>query len=422
MLLLFINGFKLQAILNSPYLYATVHSFLAKTLERLIQKTWYNHGGDSTKLSFMKNTWLVFPVALAIASCGTPQNKEDVNKDSSTTLNSSSNNPARSLEPKGAAPAWAPDMKDRMLVVIEKLQSYNAPPIETLSAQQARLQPTPAMAVMDVIKENNVSVPAPKVNKMDKDIQVNGTTLQTRVYTPTDEKASHPLIVYYHGGGWVIADLNTYDASAQALAEKTGSVVVSVHYRQGPENKFPTAHNDAFAAYQWVLKNADSLKGDANNISVVGESAGGNLACNVSIMARDKGVKMPVAQVLVYPVANNDMNNASYTKYAAAKPLNKPMMEWFAKNYLNNMSEAADPRISLVKAKLNGLPPTMIILAEIDPLHDEGKLLADKLEAAGVKVTHKDYSGVTHEFFGMGVLVPQAMEAEDAAANFLTKR
>lgn len=366
------------------------------------------------------NLWLALPVALVVVtSCGSGQNNPDKDKDSSTVISSSSSNQAKTLEPKGSAPDWAPDIKDRMLVVIEKLQSYNAPPIETLSAQEARKQPTPATAVMDVIKENNVSVPAPMVTKMDKQLQVNGTTLQTRVYTPNDGKASYPVIVYYHGGGWVIADLDTYDASAQAIAEKAGAVVVSVHYRQGPENKFPTAHNDAFAAYKWVVDNAASLKGDANNISVAGESAGGNLACNVSIMARDKGVKMPVAQVLVYPVANNDMNNASYTKYAAAKPLNKPMMEWFAKNYLNNMSQAADPRISLVKAKLNGLPRTMIITAGIDPLHDEGKMLADKLEAAGVKVTYKDYSGVTHEFFGMGAVVPEAMEAEDAAANFL---
>lgn len=358
---------------------------------------------------------VLFAGALAFSACSSTRN-------STGAMNSASDNQAKALTPKGPAPAWAPDIKDNMLVVIEKLQSYGAPPIETLSAKEARKQPTPTDAVMDVMKDAGISKPTPMSTKMDRTINANGTQLQTRIYTPTESRQMYPVIVYYHGGGWVIANLDTYDASAQALAEKTGSVVVSVHYRQGPEHKFPTAHNDAFDAYQWVVNNMSEIKGDANHIAVVGESAGGNLACNVSIMARDKGIKMPVAQVLVYPVANNDMNDGSYIKYAAAKPLNKPMMMWFAQNYLNNMSEAADPRISLVRANLNGLPPTLIIGAEIDPLHDEGKLLADKLEAAGVRTRYKNYEGVTHEFFGMATVLPQAIAAQDMAASFLSKR
>jgi acetyl esterase/lipase len=217
----------------------------------------------------------------------------------------------------------------------------------------------------------------------------------------------------------VIADLDTYDASARGLAEGAGAVVVSVHYRQGPEHKFPTAHNDAFAAYQWVLKNATSIKGNAKMIAVAGESAGGNLACNMSIMARDKGIAMPVHQLLVYPVANNDMNSASYLKYAAAKPLNKPMMEWFATNYLGDLGKAADPRISLVKANLKGLPPTTIVAAEIDPLLTEGRLLGDKLKEAGVAIDYKLYNGVTHEFFGMAAIVPDAKDAQAYATGRL---
>jgi acetyl esterase/lipase len=133
-------------------------------------------------------------------------------------------------------------------------------------------------------------------------------------------------------------------------------------------------------------------------------------------MARDKGIKMPLHQLLVYPVASNDMNSASYVKYAAAKPLNKPMMEWFAKNYLPNMATAADPRISLVKANLKGLPSTTIIGAEIDPLQTEGRLLADRLKEAGVTVNYQLYDGVTHEFFGMATVIPQAKEAQALAA------
>lgn len=156
-------------------------------------------------------------------------------------------------------------------------------------------------------------------------------------------------------------------------------------------------------------------------IAVAGESAGGNLACNMSIMARDKGIMIPIHQLLVYPVANNDMNSASYLKYAKAKPLNKPLMEWFAKNYLPNMNMAKDPRISLVNANLKGLPPTTIIAAQIDPLTTEGELLADKLKEAGVEVNYKLYNGSTHEFFGMAAVVPDAKEAQAFATSDLKK-
>jgi acetyl esterase len=323
------------------------------------------------------------------------------------------------LKPKGAKPAWASDITDNMQVVIEKLESYGAKPIDSLSAVEARKNPTPTTAVMDVMKENNIAMPPSTVDTMGKEIPVNGGNIHARIYTPKNANSALPVIVYYHGGGWVIADLDTYDASAKGLAEQVGAVVVSVHYRQGPEHKFPVAHQDAFAAYQWVLKNAVELKVDSSKIAVVGESAGGNLAANVSMMARDKKIKMPLYEVLVYPVANNDMNNGSYTKYANAKPLNKPMMGWFAKNYLPSMGAAADPRISIVKANLKGMPPTTIITAEIDPLHDEGQMLSEKLSAAGVKVKYKNYDGVTHEFFGMATVLKEAKDAQALAASDL---
>ena len=262
-------------------------------------------------------------------------------------------------------------------------------------------------------------MPASTVDTSGKEIPVNGGTIHARVYTPRGNDSSYPVIVYFHGGGWVIADLDVYDGSARALAENVGAVVVSVHYRQGPEHKFPTAHNDAFAAYQWVLKNAQSLKANPQRIALAGESAGGNLACNVSIMARDKKIQMPVHQLLVYPVANNDMNSASYQKYGTAKPLTKPLIEWMVKHYLPNAEASADSRIALVKANLNGLPPTTIVAAEIDLLQTEGKLLEDKLKAAGVAVDYKLYEGVTHEFFGMATVVPDAKDAQAFAAGKL---
>lgn len=330
-------------------------------------------------------------------------------------------NAIREIKPSGPAPEWAPDMKPEMQAVIEKLASYQDKPIPELTAQQARMNHTPTNAVMDLIKEYNIPVPAPMVDTTGKDIPVKGGNIHLRIYTPNAGAQPFPVIVYYHGGGFVIADLDTYDASARGLSEQTGAVVVSVAYRLAPEHKFPTAHNDAYAAYLWTLNNVATIKGDAKRIAVAGESAGGNLAANVSIMARDKGAAIPAHQLLVYPVAGSDMNTKSYQKYAAAKPLDKPMMGWFVKNYLNNMGEAKDPRISLVNANLKGLPSTTIITAEIDPLQSDGMLLGEKLKDAKVKVDSKNFSGVTHEFFGMSLLVPQAKEAQAYATNELKK-
>jgi len=325
------------------------------------------------------------------------------------------------VKPKGPKPSWAPEIKDEMWAVIEKLLSYGDRPIAELTPQEARMNHTVKDAVMDLIKENNIAVPAPQVDTMGREIEVEDGTIHARIYTPKNKTGPFPVIVYYHGGGWVIANIDVYDASAAALSEKVGAIVVSVGYRKGPEKRFPTAHNDAYAAYLWVLKNAGSFKGDALNVGVAGESAGGNLAANVSIKARDNKVTMPVHQLLVYPVANSDTNSPSYIKYGDAKPLDKPSVLWFLKHYLNNMDEAKDPRISLVAAKLDSLPSTTIVLAEIDPLQSEGMLLGQKLQEAGVKVSSKLYTGVTHEFFGTAALVPDAKDAQAFAAEEFKK-
>ena len=324
-----------------------------------------------------------------------------------------------SLKPSGAAPAWGTSIKPEMQVVIEKLESLGGKPIETLDAKEARLQPTPTDAVMAVMKDHNMTIPVPLCDTIGKQIPVTGGTTHIRIYTPKEGKAPFPIVVYYHGGGFVIADLDVYNAGPQALCEQTGAIIVSVEYPKGPEKKFPAAHNVAFDAYQWILKNAASFKGNPTKIAVAGESAGGNLAANVSMMARDKKIMVPIYAVLVYPVANNDMNSESYVKYAQAKPLNKAMMGWFVKNYLTSEAQAADPRISLVKANLAGFPKTLIIGAEIDPLQSEGKLLADKLKDAKVETDYELYNGVTHEFFGMAAVVPQAKDAQALAAKKL---
>ncbi|MDP4130400.1 MAG: alpha/beta hydrolase [Bacteroidota bacterium] len=323
------------------------------------------------------------------------------------------------IKPKGQKPDRAPDIHPEMQAMIEKLVSYGAPAVETLTAIEARKNPTRAMAVMDLMKENNIPMPVPKVDTIGKNIPVAGGSIHVRIYTPQTAMTSYPMILFIQGSGWVIADMNTYDASASGICELTGAVVVSVNYRQGPENKFPTAHQDCFAAYLWMLKNAASFKGDTSKVGLLGESAGGNLAANVFIMARDKKIKVPVAEVLVYPITQSDMNTASYQKKAMAKPLSKAMMAWFFKMYLPSMASATDPGIDLIRANLKGLSPTTIIADELDPLQTDGRMLRDKMKEQGVAVTYYNYDGVTHAFLGTAAIVPEAKQAQALTANRL---
>ena len=211
------------------------------------------------------------------------------------------------------------------------------------------------------------------------------------------------------------------DAGARSIAKFADCIVVSVGYRLSPENKFPAAHDDAFAAYKWVTENAASFGGDPEKIAVAGESAGGNLACATAIAARDGRVTPPLWMGLVYPLAGNDLNTESYTEYAHAKPLNKPMIEWMVGHYTDDPSDTSDPRINLVSADLRGLPGATIINAEIDPLATDGERLERALKEADVRVHRHVYHGVTHEFFGMGLVVKDAAVAEQAVAHDLKK-
>ena len=199
--------------------------------------------------------------------------------------------------------------------------------------------------------------------------------------------------------------------------------MLSVEYRRAPENKFPAAHDDAAAAYRWALANAAAIGADPKRIAVMGESAGGNLAINTAIAARDGGWQQPAAMVLVYPLAGVNMGTPSYVEHAHAKPLNKAMMEWFVKQATNGGTDLADPRIDLVgKASLGGLPPAIVVTAEIDPLRSEGLALIDKLKAAGVPVQAEDYAGAAHEFFGAAAIDGDAKDAQAFVAEQLKTR
>ncbi len=307
-----------------------------------------------------------------------------------------------------------------MSKVLDQLQGKNGKAIETLTAEEARQQPTPADAVKDLIAKNK-NVKESKLADV-HEIQVAGGKgmIPARIYIPLG-KGPFPIVVYYHGGGFVIATNDTYDATPRSLAEQMKVIFISVEYRKAPEAKFPAAHDDAFAAYKWVLANAASFGGDPKHVAVAGESAGGNLALNVAIRARDEKIQLPAHELLVYPVAGNDMNTESYKENAAAKPLSKPMMAWFIKQYTNTAAEANDPRLNLMAANVKGLNPATVITAEIDPLRSEGKSLADKLKQAGVKVEYKNYKGVTHEFFGMAAVVDDAKEAQKWAAKEMSR-
>lgn len=312
------------------------------------------------------------------------------------------------------------DVDKDMKSVLDELATLGSKPIESLTPAEARRQPTLANAVEAVLKKKNESTAPEEVAKVqNRTIPGAAGSLPARIYTPKGGKAPYPVVLYFHGGGFVIGSNDSYDATPRGLANGAEAVVVSVDYRKAPENKFPAAHDDAYAAYSWVLKNAGSFSGDPKKVAVAGESAGGNLAANVAIEARDKHQPLPVHLLLVYPVASSDTSSESYVKYATAKPLNRAMMTWFTDKYFRTPADAKDPRIDLIHANLTGLPPTTIVNAEIDPLLSDGKELAKKLDDAKVVVKQKTYSGVTHEFFGLGAVVGDAKDAMKFACGEL---
>ncbi|MEH2245547.1 alpha/beta hydrolase [Nostoc sp.] len=315
---------------------------------------------------------------------------------------------------KSAEAVSTPDTQ--MKAVLDELTSFNAPPIEKLSPMNARNNPTVADAVIGVLAKRRKPAVEMVGDVNHQLIPGPGGDLLARIYLPKG-KGPFPVLVYFHGGGWVIANLDTYDSSCRALTNAANCMVVSVAYRQAPESKFPAAAEDAYAATQWVMANAARINGDPQRVAVGGESAGGNLAAVTCLMARDRGGKIPVHQMLIYPVTNYAFDTPSYQENANAKPLNKAMMIWFWKQYLNSESDGSNPYASPLRAEnLRGLPPATVITAEIDPLRSEGEAYAKRLREAGSPVKATNYNGVTHEFFGTGAVVDKAKQAVREAA------
>jgi acetyl esterase/lipase len=303
-----------------------------------------------------------------------------------------------------------------MRAVLEELASMGGKPIETLTPEEARKQPTPADAVMSLLKkqgkDTSPTALVPGVTSVDREIAGAAGNIPARIYTP-DGPGPFPVIVYFHGGGWVIADKEVYDGGARGLAKQANAIVVSSDYRRAPEAKFPASHDDAVATYKWAAENAASINGDPRRLALAGESAGGNMAVSTAVAARDAGMTKPMHILAVYPVAQTgNLGTKSYIDSAMAKPLNKPMIEWFVDKLLAKPEDKSNPRLDIVNAKLSGLPPVTIINAQIDPLREDGAMLQAALKKAGVQVDRKTYDGVTHEFFGMAAVVKDAADAQ----------
>jgi acetyl esterase/lipase len=310
-----------------------------------------------------------------------------------------------------------------MAAVLDALAALNPKPLETLTAEEARKQPTPADAVMSVLKlKEQDADPArlvPDVSAADRTIPGAVGPLPARVYTPK-EGGPWPVIVYFHGGGWVLASKEVYDGAPRALSGLVKAVVVSVDYRLAPENKFPAQHDDALAVYHWVAERAADLGGDPKRLALAGESAGGNLALSTAISARQAGMTPPQHVLAVYPVVQlTDMDTPSYRDSAQARPLNKAMMAWFGDKVFSSPSQKQDPRVDLLGAELRVLPTVTLINAQIDPLRSDGDLLAQALKKANVSFKHQVFKGVTHEFFGMAPVVGNAKSAQRLAATEL---
>ena len=320
----------------------------------------------------------------------------------------------------GIPASGAPVDPDNQAVLDALTKTLKVRPYHTLSPAEARQQPTFTDAVNSVLRAQGKPI-TPPPGTSERNIQVPGAAgnLNALVITPTGARGPLPVILYFHGGGWVIADSKVYAGGARALARGAQAIVVSVDYRLAPEAPFPAQHDDALASYRWVLANAASIGGDPARIALAGESAGGNLAVATAMQARDAGLAPPRHILSVYPIAGNDLNTPSYQDTANGPTLNRALMAWFFRYTPRTPADLMDPRINLVGGNLAGLAPVTIVAAQIDPLRSEGELLAQRLAAAGVAVDRREFAGATHEFFGADAVIADAVEAQAYAAGRL---
>jgi acetyl esterase len=299
--------------------------------------------------------------------------------------------------------------------VIEMVIRSGRPAYHQLSPKDAR----------QLFRETRpASTPTPPEIGVVRDVVAESTAgaIPLRVYRPRGVAAGVPVpaLIFFHGGGWVIGDLDTHDVLCRQLTAAAGIVVVAVDYRLAPESKFPAAADDAWAATRWIVAHADTLGIDARRIAVGGDSAGGNLAAVVCLQARDAGAPAIALQTLLYPVTDIGIEWPSYQQFGEGYLLTGQSMRWFIAHYLTSEREAADWRASPLRApSLRGLPPALIVTAGFDPLRDEGEAYARALRDAGVRVDYVCYGGMIHGFVPMGKLIATGNRAVSHVAASL---
>jgi acetyl esterase len=296
----------------------------------------------------------------------------------------------------------------RLRAILDEAKALGHPPAHELTPELARLHRVEMMARF---------VPMPEYADVQVEqgtIDAAGRKIRVRVYSAGGDGTA-PVVVFFHGGGWVAGTLETHDPYCRALAKEAGVVVVSVDYRLAPEHKFPAGLEDCLAVTEWVLAHAGELGGDGSRVTVGGDSAGGTLATVVALLLRDKGVKKLAGQILLYPAtAYYDPPTASYVENAKGYGLTRLGMMWFWDHYLNDKSEAADFRVvPLLAGSLTGLPRAFVVTAEYDVLRDEGQAYVKKMAEAGVEVTHVFAEGMNHGFAASANEFPFLPQAKD---------
>ncbi|HEV8441105.1 MAG TPA: alpha/beta hydrolase [Methylomirabilota bacterium] len=297
--------------------------------------------------------------------------------------------------------------------IIDATNALGLPPVEQMTPAEARESMRTRTAALGPVEE------VPRVE--DHQVPVDGGHVTVRCYTPAGG-GPFPALVFFHGGGWVIGDLYTHDGICRSLANAAACVVASVDYRLAPEHTYPVAAEDAFAATRWIAQHGSRLGVDSRRLAVGGDSAGGNLAAAVTLMARDRGGPSLALQALIYPVTQHGFDTRSYEEHADGYLLTRTGMRWFWDHYLRRPEDGRQPYASpLLAPALDGLPPALVITAEYDPLCDEGEAYAARLREAGVPVTLTRYPGMIHGFFRMINLVDKARAARDEVAAALRK-
>jgi acetyl esterase len=309
-----------------------------------------------------------------------------------------------------------PQLTPAMRSVLERMNRAPYPPIYTLTAPEARASYEAGSGVLEVPKAELARVENFTIAARD------GYEIPARLYAPTTPASAGvtalPLLVYFHGGGFVIGSVATHDILCRELARLTPCAVVSVDYRLAPEHKFPTAFDDAWDAVRWIVAHGDELGVDTGRLALGGDSAGGTLTAACAIMARDAGIPLRL-QLMIYPGTAADQGADSHDRFATGLVLEKKNIEWFFDQFIPN-EQRADWRFAPLNADdVEGVAPAWFGLAECDPLVDDGIAYADKLRAAGVPVDMEIYRGVTHEFIKMGRALREARQAHEDAARAL---